>query len=73
VAGAVLADAQSGAVPDDLREHLATDEAAARHFEAFSRSAGRAILEWIARAERPETRQRRIARTGECAARNVRP
>ncbi|MCH6164947.1 YdeI/OmpD-associated family protein [Pseudonocardia alaniniphila] len=31
------------------------------------------MLEWIARAERPETRQRRIARTVECGARNLRP
>ena len=69
----VLADAQNGVVPDDLRERLAADEAAAGHFDAFSRSARRAILEWIARAKRPETRQRRIARTVECAARNVRP
>ncbi|WP_312858982.1 YdeI/OmpD-associated family protein [Pseudonocardia xinjiangensis] len=69
----VLADAQSGVVPDDLRDHLAADEAAARHFEAFPRSARRAILEWIARAKRPETRQRRVARTVECAARNERP
>lgn len=69
----VLADAQNGVVPDDLRERLASDEVAAGHFEAFSRSAKRAILEWIARAKRPETRQRRIARTVECEARNVRP
>jgi uncharacterized protein YdeI (YjbR/CyaY-like superfamily) len=69
----MLADAQDGVVPDDLRERLAADEAAARHFDAFSRSTKRAILEWIARAKRPETRQRRIARTVESAARNERP
>lgn len=69
----LFADAQDGIVPDDLREQLATDEAATDHFDTFSRSTKRAILEWIARAKRPETRQRRIARTVECAARNVRP
>ena len=70
---AMLADAQNGVVPDDLREQLAADETAAGHFDAFSRSTKRAILEWIARAKRPETRQRRMARTVECAARNMRP
>jgi len=69
----VLADAQNGVIPDDLRDQLAADKAAAGHFDAFSWSAKRAALEWIARAKRPETRQRRIARTVECAARNMRP
>lgn len=69
----LLADAQNGVVPDDLRERLDADEAAAGHFDAFSRSARRAILEWIARAKRPETRQRRIERTVERAAQNLRP
>jgi uncharacterized protein YdeI (YjbR/CyaY-like superfamily) len=69
----LLADAQDGVVPADLREQLATDGVAAVLFDAFAPSARRAILEWIARAKRPETRRRRIARTVECAARNVRP
>jgi len=69
----MLADAQHGVVPDDLRQQLAADEAATDHFDAFSPSTKRAILEWIARAKRAETRQRRIARTVECARQNVRP
>jgi uncharacterized protein YdeI (YjbR/CyaY-like superfamily) len=69
----ILADAQRGVVPDDLRQQLAASEAATGHFDEFSRSTKRAILEWIATARRLETRQRRIARTVECAARNVRP
>ncbi len=67
----MLAEAQNGVIPDDLREQLAADEATAGHFDAFSPSARRASLEWIARVKRPETRQRRIARTVECAAQNV--
>ena len=69
----LLAEAQNGVVPDDLCEQLVADEAAAGHFDAFSRSTKRAILEWTARAKRPETRQCRIARIVECAARNERP
>lgn len=69
----LLADAQDGTVRDDLCERLVADEVAARHFDAFSGSTKRTILEWIATAKRPETRQRRIARTVQCAARHVRP
>jgi uncharacterized protein YdeI (YjbR/CyaY-like superfamily) len=69
---ALLADAQDGVVPDDLREALAADPAAAAHFTAFPPSTRRAILESLARAKRPETRRRRIARAVERAARNER-
>lgn len=69
----MLADAQNCVVPNDRRAQLAAHKAAAGHFDAFSRSTKRAILEWIARAKRVETRQRRIARTAECAARNTWP
>ena len=59
----VLADAQNGVVPDDLRAALDADPAAAAGFAALSPSARRAALESIARAVRPETRRRRIAAT----------
>lgn len=72
-AWSMLALAQSGVVPDDLRDQLDTDAIAAAWFDAVPRSTRRAILEWIARARRPETRQRRIARTVACAAQNTRP
>ena len=69
----LLADAQDGIVPDDLREALAADAASTAHFAALSPSARRAVLESLARAKRPETRRRRIARTVEHAARGERP
>jgi uncharacterized protein YdeI (YjbR/CyaY-like superfamily) len=59
----VLADAQNGVVPDDLRAALDADPAAAAGFAALSPSARRAALESIARAVRPPTRERRIAAT----------
>jgi uncharacterized protein YdeI (YjbR/CyaY-like superfamily) len=59
----VLADAQNGVVPDDLRAALDADPAAAAGFAALSPSARRAALESIARAVRPETRRRRISAT----------
>jgi uncharacterized protein YdeI (YjbR/CyaY-like superfamily) len=68
----VLRAVGNGGVPDDLRERLEADPAARRHFEAFPPSATRLILEWILTAKRPETRERRIARTVELAHDDVR-
>ena len=60
-------------VPDDLALALATDEAAQRHFAAFSASATKQILRWIASARRAETRANRIAQIVAAAAQNENP
>lgn len=59
-------------LPADLAAALNPNTVAAVNFSGFSRSARRGILEWIATAKRPETRRRRIDRTVELAARNIR-
>jgi uncharacterized protein YdeI (YjbR/CyaY-like superfamily) len=59
-------------VPADLAEALASHGQAATNFEAFPRSARRAILAWIAQARRPETRRRRIEETAVRARQNER-
>ncbi len=59
-------------IPPDLSEALAACPPAATYFDAFPRSARRGILEWIAAAKRPETRQKRIAETARLAAQNQR-
>lgn len=61
-----------GALPEDLREPLHRNEAARAAFEGFPPSSKRLILEWIATAKRPETRQRRIDRTVALAAVGIR-
>jgi uncharacterized protein YdeI (YjbR/CyaY-like superfamily) len=68
----VLTDAQSDAVPEDLGALLDRDEAARTHFAGFPPSSRRLILEWIATAKKPETRERRITRTVELAAVGIR-
>ncbi|MQA01230.1 MAG: hypothetical protein GEV07_00380 [Streptosporangiales bacterium] len=68
----LLTDAQNLVVPDDLRQRFDANPAALRNFQAFPPSSQRRILEWIATAKRPETRQRRVGETVELAARNVR-
>ncbi len=60
------------AVPDDLRELLDGNESARENFEKFPPSSKRLILDWIGSAKKAETRQRRIGRTVELAARNIR-
>ncbi|MDW8311445.1 MAG: YdeI/OmpD-associated family protein [Burkholderiales bacterium] len=59
-------------LPVDLVTALAAHPAARAHWDAFPRSAKRAILEWIASAKKPETRARRIEETARLAARNER-
>jgi uncharacterized protein YdeI (YjbR/CyaY-like superfamily) len=59
-------------IPSDLAEALSKNETARGHFEAFPRSAKRAILQWIASARRPETRARRIEETVTKAGQNIR-
>ncbi|GAA4673881.1 YdeI/OmpD-associated family protein [Pseudonocardia yuanmonensis] len=59
----LLADAQAGILPPDLRSALDDDPAATAGWEAMSPSARRAELEALARAKKPETRVRRIAAT----------
>jgi uncharacterized protein YdeI (YjbR/CyaY-like superfamily) len=63
---------EQGIVPDDLVGALAAQPPAAATFEAFPKSARRAMLEWVAQARRPETRAARVREIAERAARNER-
>jgi uncharacterized protein YdeI (YjbR/CyaY-like superfamily) len=64
----ILDDAQNLIVPDDLAAALAELPGAREHWDAFTGSARRSVLEWIALARRPQTRQNRIAETARRAA-----
>jgi uncharacterized protein YdeI (YjbR/CyaY-like superfamily) len=68
----LLDDVEQGVIPGDLAAALAARPPAAAMFDAFPKSARRAILEWIAQAKRPETRARRVLETAERAAGNER-
>jgi uncharacterized protein YdeI (YjbR/CyaY-like superfamily) len=69
----LLDDVEDLVVPDDLAAAFDANPGAREHWEAFSRSPRRAMLESIAQAKRPETRARRIAEISEYAARGERP
>lgn len=68
----LLDDVEQGIVPDDLAAALADQPPAAMWFEAFSKSAKRAMLEWVAQAKRPETRAKRVGAIADRAAVNER-
>jgi uncharacterized protein YdeI (YjbR/CyaY-like superfamily) len=68
-----LDDVDAMVVPDDLAAELAENPAAQAHFEAFTVSAKKMILQWVKTAKRDETRRRRIAETVRLAAENRRP
>ena len=67
-----LDDVENLVEPDDLRAALDGDPAARANWDAFPRSAKRAILDWVTLAKRPETRAKRIDEATTLAARNER-
>jgi uncharacterized protein YdeI (YjbR/CyaY-like superfamily) len=68
----VLASSERLEVPDDLAAALASRPPAAEHFAAFPPSARKMLLGWVATARRAETRDARISKVAEAAARNER-
>jgi len=66
----LLDDVEDHVVPDDLVAAFAASPPARENWDAFSRSARRAILVWIVQAQRPETRAARVAETARRAAVN---
>ena len=59
-------------MPADLDQALAANPTARQYFDAFPHSVKRAILEWIASAKSPETRDRRVEETVRLAVENRR-
>lgn len=68
----LLDDVENLLVPDDLAAALAARPPGRETWDAFPRSARRAMLEWVVQARRPETRADRIARIAEGASRGER-
>ena len=67
-----LDDVENLVVPDDLEKALQAHPRAREHWDAFPRSARRAILAWIVGAQRDETRRKRVMETAAAAARGER-
>jgi len=56
-----LDEVEDGVEPPDLASALDADPAARTNWDAFPRSVKRGLLELVAQAKKPETRQKRIA------------
>ena len=67
-----LDDVEQIIIPDDLQKLFTKNKKAKQHWETFSRSVKRSILEWISNAKRTETRTKRIQETVTLAAQNIR-
>lgn len=66
-----LDEVEEMVIPPDLRAALDANPGAAGHFDKFSPSSTKGILQWIASAKRPETRAQRIAETVRLAEQNI--
>lgn len=58
-------------VPDDLQKEFDKNKKAFTHWNNFSRSVKKGILQWIFNAKGSETRQKRINETVNLAAKNI--
>ena len=58
--------------PDDLRDALDAQPGARRQWDAFPPSARKVMLQWLAQARRPATRDQRRAAVVDGAARGER-
>ena len=68
----LLDDVENLVVPDDLCAALDGTPPARTNWDAFPKSARRAMLGWLVQARRPETRADRISRIADAAARGER-
>ncbi|MES2774063.1 MAG: YdeI/OmpD-associated family protein [Bacteroidota bacterium] len=58
-------------VPDDLQLQFNNNPAAFTHWQKFSPSSRKTILEWILNAKRPDTRKKRVDETVRLATDNI--
>lgn len=66
-----LDEVENITIPQDLQDLFSKNKIAFDHWEKFSRSSKRGILEWILNAKKPETRQKRLEETVALAEKNI--
>jgi uncharacterized protein YdeI (YjbR/CyaY-like superfamily) len=69
----ILDDAEELIVPEDLKQQFKTNPDAEAFYLSLSKSNKKMILQWIAMAKRPETREKRIAEIVECTGKGQKP
>jgi len=70
---AILDEVEELTIPADLTAAFETKAGAETFFTGLSKSVRKAMLQWIALAKRPETRQKRIAELVELAGQSKKP
>jgi uncharacterized protein YdeI (YjbR/CyaY-like superfamily) len=65
------ASIEADVIPPDLRKVFDKKKRAFQNFQSFLPSARRLIIHWIMDAKKAETRQKRIEKTVELAAQNI--
>lgn len=70
---ALLDEVEALVVPPDLAQALQASPLATGYFAGLSRTDRRNMLQWLALARRPETRQRRVAEIATRAAQQSKP
>jgi uncharacterized protein YdeI (YjbR/CyaY-like superfamily) len=65
------ASVEADAIPPDLQKAFDKKKRAFQNFQSFPPSSQRLIIQWIIEAKKAETRQRRIEKTVELAAENI--
>jgi uncharacterized protein YdeI (YjbR/CyaY-like superfamily) len=69
----ILDSVEDLVVPQDLEIELNARSDAMPFFMSLSKSAKKAMLQWLVMAKRPETRQKRITEIAECASQKKKP
>ncbi|WP_207535644.1 YdeI/OmpD-associated family protein [Desertivirga arenae] len=69
----ILDEVEELVIPEQLIQQFEIHQGSYEYFLGLSRSVKKMILQWIAMAKRPETREKRIKEVAELAGRNLKP
>lgn len=69
----ILDDVEELKIPKDLAKEFKNQKGAEGFFLSLSKSVKKSILQWLALAKRPETRQKRIHEIAELSAQKLKP
>lgn len=69
----LLNDVDNLMVPADLEKAFSLHKGSKDHFDTFSKSSRKAILQWLILAKLPATRQKRLNEIAELAGQNLKP
>lgn len=69
----LLDEVEELTIPEDLEAAFITSPTAKEYFLSLSKSAKKAILQWLVLARQPQTKQKRITEIVACAAQQQKP